>query len=526
MTKIITFSSTRTKLLKGVNKLNKAVSTTLGPKGRNVVISSSYSAPLVTKDGITVAKFFQLQDPTENAGASIVKQASQRTAKVAGDGTTTAVVLATALCNNAHKLISAGYDPQTIKTSNDALLKKALDILDEFTIEIDDSKLLSVATISANNDPTLGEIIHSAFQKTGKEGVITLEESPNPTTFVDTVNGYTFDRPYLSPYFITNPKKMEAVLEDVSVLVTDKKIRSTQELVPILEHAAKHKRPLLIIADDFDPQVLQLLVVNNVKGFLKVIAVKAPSYGEMRQDLLQDLAIFCSTQLISDTKAQRLEDVTFASLGKIDKVISTQDGTTIIANPDQELIRKRIDEINVQAEDANTYFQSRHAQRIANLLGSVARIHVGAPTETEMGEIKDRLDDAIRATKAAAISGVVTGGGTALARVAKLLSLSHNSEVAKLFIDALTAPLQTIATNAGTSPDIILDKINYLTSEGFNAKTMQFTNLDEEGIFDPALVTKQALINAVSAANMIILSECAIIDDKDDLTSPYDSQSE
>jgi len=527
MTKTITFKTTRQLLLKGVNKLNKAVSTTLGPKGRNVVISSRYSAPMVTKDGITVAKFFELKDSIQNTGSNILKQASAKSARNAGDGTTTAITIATAICNNADKLIQAGYDPMTIKENNEFLLKRVLFELKSSSTPIDQDKIKSVATISANNDPTLGELIAEAFQHVGKEGVITLEESPTPTTYIDQVDGYTFDRGFMSPHFITDPKKQETLFEDAIVLVTDKKIRSTQELLPTLEHAVRTKKPLVIIADDFDPQVLQLLIVNNVRGHIKAVAIKAPSYGEMRQDLLSDIALFTSSELISESKAQRLEDTVPQQYGIATKIIVSSESTTILASPPKEIIDQRINEIQIKAEGANSYFESRHANRISNLLAKVARIHVGAPTESEMEERKSRLDDAIRATKAAAISGVVIGGGTALARIADFLTLKHYSELDKSFLHALQSPLKTIATNAGLNGDVVLDAVLRLSSDsyGFNAKTMEYGDLASQGVYDPLLVTEQALINATSAANMIILSECAIVDDtQSGPVSPYDAE--
>lgn len=526
MTKTITFKTTRQLLLKGVNKLNKAVSTTLGPKGRNVVISSRFSAPIITKDGITVAKFFELKDPIENAGSNIVKQASAKSARNAGDGTTTAVAIATAIATNADRLIQAGHDPMTIKEVNEKLLQVVLEKLRESATPIDQDKIKSVATISANNDPILGALIAEAFQHVGKEGVITLEESPTPTTYIDQVDGYTFDRGYMSPHFITDTKKQETIFEDAIILVTDKKIRSTQELLPTLEHAVRLKKPLVIVADDFDPQVLQLLIVNNVRGHIKAVAIKAPSYGEMRQDLLSDIALFTSAELISEAKAQRLEDASPSQYGKITKIIVSSENTTILASPSKEIIDQRINEIQVKAEGANTYFETRHANRISNLLGKVARIHVGAPTESEMEERKSRLDDAIRATKAAALSGVVIGGGTTLARISDELSLNYPSPIHKAYLQSLSYPLRKIASNAGMKGDVVLDAVlrfndpNY----GFNAKTMEYGDLASQGVYDPLLVTEQALINATSAANMIILSECAIVDDTEGPVSPYDAE--
>lgn len=528
MATIVTFKTTRHSLLKGVNKLNKAVSTTLGPKGRNVVITTPYSAPIVTKDGITVAKFFKLDDPVQNAGVDIVKQASAKSARNAGDGTTTAVTIATAIANQADKLIQAGHDPLTIKETNEKVLQVVLEMLRSTSTPINGDKILSVATISANNDPTLGALISEAFEHVGKEGVITLEESTTPTTYIDQVNGYTFDRGYMSPHFINTPKKLQTIFEDPIILVTDKKIKSTQEIMQSLDFAVRNKRPIVIIADDFDPQVLQLLIVNTVRGTLKAAAIKAPSYGEMRQDLLQDIALFTSAELISEAKAQRLEDVSPTQYGKATKIIIDGENTTIIADPDQALIKARVDDILTKADGANTYFESRHNNRVANLLGKVARIHVGAPTESEMEEKKARLDDAIRATKAAALSGVVVGGGTALARISdSLLADNQNSPIVKAYLNALTAPLKRIAENASLNGEVVLDAVLRFNDHnyGFNAKTMEYGNLAEQGVYDPLLVTEQALINATSAANMIILSECAIVDKTPTgPSSPYDAE--
>lgn len=524
----ITFKTTRQLLLKGVNKLNKAVSTTLGPKGRNVVITTQHSAPIVTKDGITVAKFFKLSHPVQNAGVDIIKQASAKSARNAGDGTTTAVTIATAIANNADKLIQAGYDPMTIKEANEQVLLVVLELLRNSALPIDGDKIRSVATISANNDATLGDLIAQAFEHVGKEGVITLEESATTSTYIDQVDGYTFDRGYMSPHFITDTKKQETTFEDAIILVTDKKIRSTQELLPTLEHAVRTKKPLVIIADDFDPQVLQLLIVNNVRGHIQAVAIKAPSYGEMRQDLLSDIALFTSAELISEAKAQRLEDTLPSQYGKATKIIVSSESTTILASPAKDIIDQRVNEINIKAEGASTYFETRHANRISNLLAKVARIHVGAPTESEMEERKSRLDDAIRATKAAALSGVVIGGGTALARVADSLlrSTDDSSPIIKAYLSSLSSPLKTIAENAGMNGEVVLDAVLRLNNfnYGFNAKTMEYTDLSSQGVYDPLLVTEQALINATSAANMIILSECAIANDTNQPASPYDAE--
>ena len=522
-TKNITFSTeTREKMLKGVLTLAEAVGSTLGPMGRNVVIETPYGATTVTKDGVTVAKHIDLDDPVENLGAQILKQAASRTATQAGDGTTTATVIAAALLKGAIKLIATNVQPIEIKHRFEQLSLDTQAAIQLQSKEVNMEKIQEIATISANNDEELGDLIKQAYEYVGPQGLISLTESKTGLTHLELLPGVSVERGYASPFFVNRAAQQEAVLDNALVFITDSKLRHTQEVVPLLEHAVAQQRPLLIIADEIDGQALQLLVINKMRGVVPVAAITAPSYGENRTELLKDLAALTSAKLVSITEGDRVEDTKREHFGTCEKIVISKYKTMFI-NPkrDEDRIVDRVREAQTRLTgDGDSFLEKQVLKRIADLTAKVAVLHVGAPTETELKERKDRVDDALRATAAAVQKGYLIGGGTALARIAQSLKVA-SPLIDPVFIKALQQPLLTIADNAGEASEVILAKVlGYTDLEyGFNAKTLSFGNLISEGVIDPALVVEQAVVNAVSAANMIILSSTSLTNK--DRTPPY-----
>jgi len=530
--KIVTFSpEARNLLSQGVNTLADAVKVTLGPKGRNVVLQAPHGSPLVTKDGVTVAKEINLQDPIENLGANIVKQAASTTAKIAGDGTTTATVIAQALVNSANDLINQGHSPITVKRAFENFTSEALDLLHtKFSSPVLDEDIKSIATISANNDPTLGQLIYDGYSFVGRSGLLIVEDSKTDRTFVSTIAGSQIRSGFLSPYFVTDTEKMTATLEEPLILVTDKKIRSSSELNPLLSLMSQKGRRLVIIADDIDGQALAHLILNRVHGKFPILAIKAPAFSERRQEILKDLAILTGAELISDAKNMRLEDITFEQLGSATKVICDRESTLIVepkGNP--SLISERIAYLNTEHAAAleSEWQQSKIQERIATLQGKVAVLYTGAATEAELQEKKARIDDALRATRSSIISGYVPGSGLPLYKIADLLDIPvrtpEGSSILKGYQTALRAPLSTILKNAiGDNIEDTLSKISNSTSSsyGYNAATDTYVDLIKDGVIDPTLVVEQELINATSAAGMIMLSEVTVTHTNQDFYSP------
>lgn len=511
MSRIVTFNpEAREKLSAGVNTLANAVAVTLGPRGRNVVIDT-YGVPAVTKDGVTVAKYIQLADPVENLGAQIINQSASRTAKMVGDGTTTATVIAQELINKANELIAKGVSPIIIKRSFESLLETTLAAVLEKSIPVDDLKVKDIAVISANNDEGLGSLIASAFTQVGREGILTVEDSKSNQTYIKVVDGVSINRGFLSPYFITDPNKLEAVYENPVILITDKKVRSTQEIVPILEDCAKAGRPLLILSDELEAQALSLLVLNRIRNGLPVVAINAPAYGDRRLETLKDLATLTGATLFTEQAGLRLEDARIANCGSAAKIIVGQSETTFIEpKGSSEEIANRAAEIRAKMPLAeNDYDLERLTERLARLVAKVAVLYVGAPTETEMKEKKDRIDDAIRATRAAINSGFVPGGGTIFFDISKKLAANEDQDILDAFKDALTSPIRKIIENAGQDPNDILPKITS-TNLGYDAAKLEITDLIKAGVIDPTSVLLESLTSAVSAANMVILSEVTI----------------
>ncbi len=527
--KEVTFSPTaREELIKGVNILSNAVKTTLGPKGRNVVIQSPYGRPYVTKDGVTVAKEINLEDPIQNLGVNIVKQAAQKTAVVAGDGTTTATIIAQALVNKGNDLIAKGFSPIDIKRHFEELAQMSVqELYRSYAKEVTDSDIRKIATISANNDQEIGSLINSAFEFVGKEGLIIVEESKTGKTHVTTVDGTSLRTGYMSPYFVTNPDKMVAEYDEPYILITDRKLRAAQELLPILNQVAQKGKALVIIADDIDGQALNLLVVNRVRTQLPVLAIKAPAYADRRAEIIKDLAILTGATLVSDSTAVRLEDLTLEDLGQAQKVVCDHENTLLVGpKGSKEEIEKRVASIQATLESAHDEWSTlKMEERIAGLRGRVAVLHVGAYTETELEEIKARVDDALRATKASIKSGYVPGGGITLANIASSIKAQDKSlgPISDAFVEALHEPLKVIILNAGKDPVKVMDEIlkanmpltdtNYTISDftfGYNAHSDKVEDLIEAGVIDPTLVLEQEILNATSAANMIILSEVTV----------------
>ena len=513
-------------LKRGVDALANAVKVTLGPKGRNVIISKSFGAPTVTKDGVSVAKEIELADPLENMGAQMVKEVASKTNDLAGDGTTTATVLAQAIVKEGLKNVAAGANPMDLKRGIDKAVAAIIADLEKQAQKVGNSseKIKQVAAISANNDDVIGDLIATAFAKVGKEGVITVEEAKGMETYVDVVEGMQFDRGYLSPYFVTDADKMIADLENPYVLLFDKKISNLQEILPILEPVSQSGRPLLIIAEDVDGQALATLVVNKLRGGLKIAAVKAPGFGDRRKAMLEDIAILTGGTVISEERGFSLENATLDLLGTAEGITIDKDNTTIVngsGNP--EAIKTRVNQIKAQIETTTSdYDKEKLQERLAKLAGGVAVLYVGAASEVEMKEKKDRVDDALHATRAAVEEGIVAGGGVAFVRAKKVLeklateNLDETTGV-QIVNKAIEAPLRTIVENAGGEGSVVINKVlEGKKNFGYDAKSEQYVDMLEAGIIDPKKVTRVALENAASVAGMILTTECALIDIKEE----------
>ena len=521
MAKEIKFNlEARDALKRGVDQLANAVKVTLGPKGRNVIIEKSFGAPAVTKDGVTVAKEIELEDRIENLGAQMVKEVASKTADVAGDGTTTATVLAQAIYNQGMKNVAAGASPMDLKRGIDKAVQMIIENLRSQSKEVGDSseKIEQVASISANNDSTIGKLIAEAMGKVKKEGVITVEEAKGTETYVDIVEGMQFDRGYLSPYFVTDSEKMIADLENPYILIYDKKISNMKELLPVLEPVAQSGKPLLIISEDLDGEALATLVVNKIRGSLKVAAVKAPGFGDRRKAMLEDIAILTGGTVISEDAGFKLENATVDMLGTAEKVSIDKDNTTIVnGSGSHDDIKARVNQIKAQIESTTSdYDREKLQERLAKLAGGVAVLYVGAASEVEMKEKKDRVDDALAATRAAIEEGIVPGGGVALVRAALALvdvKGENDDETTGMAIvaRAIEEPLRQIVENAGQEGSVIVSKVKEGKDDyGYNAKTEKFENMLESGIIDPTKVTRVALENASSVAGMLLTTEATI----------------
>lgn len=516
----------RDKLKKGVDALADAVKVTLGPKGRNVIIDKKFGAPGVTKDGVSVAREIELQDPVENMGAQMVKEVASKTNDVAGDGTTTATVLAQAIVSVGLRNVAAGANPMDLKRGIDKAVSAVVANLKSQSQDVGDDfdKIKQVATVSANNDAEIGGHIAEAMEKVGKEGVITVEEAKGTDTEVKTVEGMQFDRGYLSPYFVTNPDKMEADLEAPFILIYDKKISNMKDLLPVLEKAAQTGKPLLIIAEDIDGEALATLVVNKIRGSLKVAAVKAPGFGDRRKAMLEDIAILTGGQVISEERGFKLENADLDMLGKAEKITIDKDNTTIVNGAGAEAdIQARVGQIKAQIESTTSdYDKEKLQERLAKLAGGVAVLYIGAPTEVEMKEKKDRVDDALSATRAAVEEGIVPGGGVAYIRaVAALddLDIQDADELTGVAIvrRAIEEPLRQIVANAGGEGSVIVQKIREGKDDyGYNARTEEFENLITAGVIDPTKVSRVALENAASIAGMLLTTECVIAEEEEE----------
>ena len=513
-------------LKKGVDALANAVKVTLGPKGRNVIIGKSFGGPQITKDGVTVAKEIELEDALENMGAQMVKEVASKTNDLAGDGTTTATILAQAIVKEGLKNVTAGANPMDLKRGVDKAVEAIVGELNNNAVTVGSSsdKIKQVASISANNDETIGSLITEAFEKVGKEGVITVEEAKGTDTYVDVVEGLQFDRGYLSPYFVTNSEKMEADLESPYILLYDKKISAMKDLLPVLEPVAQSGKPLLVIAEDVDGEALATLVVNKLRGSLKIAAVKAPGFGDRRKAMLEDIAILTGGTVISEERGFTLENTTIEMLGSAERVTIDKDNTTIVNGAgDKKNIKARVNQIKAQIETTTSdYDKEKLQERLAKLAGGVAVLYVGAASEVEMKEKKDRVDDALHATRAAVEEGIVAGGGVALLRSRKVLEklTSENlDEVTGIQIisRAIESPLRTIVENAGGEGSVVVAKVlEGKGNFGYDAKSENFVDLLKQGIIDPKKVTRIALENAASVAGMILTTECALVDIKED----------
>ncbi|MFS4494387.1 chaperonin GroEL [Maribacter sp. 2308TA10-17] len=513
-------------LRRGVDALANAVKVTLGPKGRNVIISKSFGAPQVTKDGVTVAKEIELADPLENMGAQMVKEVASKTNDLAGDGTTTATVLAQSIVKEGLKNVAAGANPMDLKRGIDKAVEAIVENLAKQSKKVGDSsdKIKQVASISANNDETIGDLIAKAFGKVGKEGVITVEEAKGTDTYVDVVEGMQFDRGYLSPYFVTDSEKMTADLEAPYILLFDKKISAMKDLLPVLEPVAQSGKPLLIIAEDVDGEALATLVVNKLRGSLKIAAVKAPGFGDRRKAMLEDIAILTGGTVISEERGFSLDNASLDMLGTCEKITIDKDNTTIVNGGGvQKHIKARVNQIKSQIETTTSdYDREKLQERLAKLAGGVAVLYVGAASEVEMKEKKDRVDDALHATRAAVEEGIVAGGGVALVRAKSVLSkvsVENADEETGLQIvaRAIESPLRTIVSNAGGEGSVVVAKIMEGKGDyGYDAKSEKYVEMMKAGIIDPKKVTRVALENAASVAGMILTTECALTDIKED----------
>ncbi|WPP51689.1 chaperonin GroEL [Catalinimonas niigatensis] len=522
MSKEIIFNaSAREKIKQGVDKLANAVKVTLGPKGRNVLIQKKFGAPMVTKDGVSVAKEIELKDRIENMGAQLVKEVASKTADDAGDGTTTATVLAQAIFQHGLKNVAAGANPMDLKRGIDLAVKAVVGSLKKHSKPIDSTKeIAQVASISANQDEVIGEMVADAMEKVGREGVITVEEAKGTETEVIVVEGMQFDRGYMSPYFVTETKNMEAILEDAYVLISEKKISSMKELLPILEEAAQTSRPLLIIAEDLEGEALATLVVNKIRGTLKVAAVKSPGFGDRRKAMLEDIAVLTGAIVISEEKGYKLANATLDYLGRAEKIIIDKDNTTIVSGKgEKDDIQDRINQVKAQIKSTTSdYDKEKLQERLAKLSGGVAILKVGASTEVEMKEKKDRVEDALHATRAAVEEGVVAGGGVAYVRTLSDLegltgeNTDQNTGINVIRL-ALEAPLRAIVQNAGLEGSVVLAKVKAGKGDfGFDAKENDYVQMLSAGILDPTKVTRLALVNAASIASLLLTTECVVTD--------------
>ncbi|MBM71489.1 MAG: chaperonin GroEL [Crocinitomicaceae bacterium] len=515
-------SAARAALKEGVDALANAVKVTLGPKGRNVVIDKKFGAPTVTKDGVSVAKEIELKDTVENMGAQMVKEVASKTADVAGDGTTTATVLAQALITEGMRNVASGANPMDLKRGMDKASAAIVTELKKMSKEVgsDNSKIEQVATISANNDTTIGSLIAEAMNIVGNEGVITVEEAKGMETTVTTVEGMQFDRGYLSPYFVTNPEKMEADLDNPYILIFDKKISNMKDLLPVLEQTAQSGHPLVIIAEDVDGEALATLVVNKIRGSLKIAAVKAPGFGDRRKEMLKDIAILTGGQVISEETGLKLENTSIEDLGSAEKITINKDNTTIVNGAGEKAnIEARVIQIKAQIESTTSdYDREKLQERLAKLSGGVAVLYVGAATEVEMKEKKDRVDDALHATRAAVEEGIVPGGGTAYIRAASKIAKLEGENVdettgVKIVVRAVEEPLRQIVSNAGGEGAVVVNSVKEGKGDfGYNARTEIFENLLEAGVIDPTKVSRVALENAISISGMMLTTECVISD--------------
>ena len=524
---IIYGNEARLKIKEGVDKLANAVKVTLGPCGRNVVLEKKYGPSTITKDGISVAKEIELKDPVENIGAQLIKEVASKTNDGAGDGTTTATVLAQSIYNNSLKYVTSGANPVEIKKGIDLAVENVIAEIKNISKEIDNnsSDIEQVATISANNDSEIGKMIAEAMAKVGKDGVITVEEAKGTQTSVKVVEGMEFDRGYLSPYFVTNTEKMTVEMENPYILITDKKISALKELLPILEPVAQSGKPLLIIAEDVDGEALTTLVVNRLRIGLKICAVKAPGFGDRKKEILQDIAIVTGGNVISEEQGRKLENITIDDLGKAEKINITKDNTVIVnGNGNKKEINDRASQIRSQIENTKSeYDKEKLQERLAKISGGVAVLYIGASTEVEMKEKKDRVDDALHATRAAVQEGIVPGGGVTLLRCSeKIINLKGENEDQKLGINivykSLFAPIKTILSNAGEENiDVIINSIlNNSGDYGYNARLKKFENFFKTGVIDPAKVTRLAIENAASISGLLITSDCVISDIKEE----------
>ena len=527
MAKKVTYGEeARHAILKGVNKLADAVKVTLGPKGRNVVIEKKFGSPTITKDGVTVAKEIELKDELENAGAQMVREVASKTSDTAGDGTTTATVLAQAIYREGIKNVTAGSNPMELKKGIEMAVRAAVEAIDKMSKPVEGKDIAHIGTISANNDEEIGGIIASAMEKVGKDGVITVEEARGLDTVLEVVEGMQFDRGYLSPYFVTDPERMEAVLENAKILIYEKKISSMKDLLPILEQVARQGKPFLIIAEDVEGEALATLVVNKLRGTLNVASVKAPGFGDRRKAMLEDIAILTGGKLISEDLGIKLESVKWEDLGDAKRVVIDKDNTTVVTDTDdkarKESIAGRVKQIRAQIEDTTSdYDREKLQERLAKLVGGVAVIKVGAATETEMKEKKARVEDAMHATKAAVEEGIVPGGGVALLRaveaVTKLKAEGGTSVGINIIKRALEEPFRQIVFNAGLEGSVLLNEVRQKGGTwGFDARNEKIVDMMKEGIIDPAKVTKQALLNASSIAGLMLTTEALVSEIKEE----------
>ncbi|HLL71362.1 MAG TPA: chaperonin GroEL [Pyrinomonadaceae bacterium] len=531
---VIHGEESRAAILRGVNQLADAVKITLGPKGRNVVLDKKFGSPTITKDGVTVAKEIELKDSLENMGAQMVREVASKTSDIAGDGTTTATVLAQAIFREGVKTVAAGANPMALKRGIDKAVAQAVKEIQRMKKDVKGDMIAQVGTISANGDTTIGELIAEAMKTVGKDGVITVEESRTMDTSLDVVEGMQFDRGYLSPYFVTDPERMEAVLDNPFVLINEKKISSMKDLLPLLEQVAKMGKPLLIIAEDVEGEALATLVVNKLRGTLNVAAVKAPGFGDRRKAMLEDIAILTGGRVISEDLGIKLENVQVSDLGRAKKITVDKDNTTVVegAGKDSD-IAGRVKTLKAQIEDSTSdYDREKMQERLAKLVGGVAVIRVGAATETELKEKKARVEDAMHATRAAVEEGIVPGGGVALVRAAKALEKFRANKEGEGDADeqigvtivrrALEEPLRQIVQNAGKEGAVIVEKVreSKKDSYGFNAATEEFEDLVESGVIDPAKVTRSALQNAASIAGLMLTTEALVSELPDDDKAP------